>query len=646
MLERPPRRSEPPASPLIAVTDFFRSTWAGLVRNRAWFGSILIVVAGLLLAHAPTLPSAIRGDSVYAYAFEQCTGQFSNVAAPSSPETAITDGCDAVLTQRMSWEGWRRVRDAWEARRTLGSFIFSDIWRAAMDARTLTILDLILFVWPTRLLLPAAQSMTVLHLGLVALAAAGGVGFARCLRVSTTASIAAGLCAATSAVVLEAVLRGQYPQACIPASYAFFAGLVRLARGERYGVALTTAGASLAAMLYWQSVVVLGIGAVLFGAGMRWSGPFARNTFRRLLLVVVLCTVICLPAALPVFQAMLNGTESKFVMVPLGTPFPAITSDPKGMTDLIDEVPWFTLLSPTTGWLPVLPLLPAVVLGFKGRAGAAWGLIAVFGAIMALGPLPVVPWNGFVIEGYSTLARGSNWLYNAVYMWVPTASRMLHPMRWAMLLSVAMTAVAAIGFDEVRARWPKLAVPMLASAFAWATLIGPWPLLSTPFPTETVDAFEGCTDLVIAGDLPYMSGYEFGAADSALVHDDIHRLEGLLWIDRSPLDHFQSRGPVGDPTQKMQEIALTRLAQLNAALAGDPKASASLAGACVIYQPDWVVANGESIEPLLVSTFGPPTATFDSTSLFRFTKYKRMISIFRPAAPAPSSAPEPSSAPK
>ena len=103
MLERPPRRSEPPASPLIAVTDFFRSTWAGLVRNRAWFGSLLIVVAGLLLAHAPTLPSAIRGDSVYAYAFEQCTGQFSNVAAPSSPETAITDGCDAPPTQRMAW---------------------------------------------------------------------------------------------------------------------------------------------------------------------------------------------------------------------------------------------------------------------------------------------------------------------------------------------------------------------------------------------------------------------------------------------------------------------------------------------------------------------------------------------------------------
>jgi hypothetical protein len=641
MLERPPRRGEPPVSPLIAVSDFFRSTWASLVRNRAWFGSILIVVAALLLAHAPSLPSAMRGDSVYAYAFDECTGQFSNVAAPSPPETAVTDGCDAVLTQRVSWEGWRRFRDAWESRRTLASFLFSDIWQVALDARTFTILDLILFVWPTRLLLPAAQSMALLHLGMVALAAAGGVGFARSLRVSTTAGIAAGLTAATSAVVLEAVLRGQYPQACAPASFAFFAGLLRLARGERYGVALTTAGASLATMLYWQSVVVLGLGALLFGAGLRWSGPFARNTFRRLGVVVVLCTVICLPAAFPVLQVMANGTESKFVMVPLGTPFPDITSDPKAMTELIDEVPWFTLLSLKTGWLPVLPLLPAAVLGLKGRTGAAWAFIAIFGAAMALGPLPVVPWHGSVVEGYSTLERGSNWLYNAVYMSVPTASRMLHPMRWAMLLSVAMTAATAMGFDHIRDRWPKLALPLLGAAFGWAMLVGPWPMLHKPFPRATVDAFEGCTDLIIAGELPYLPGYEFGAADSALVHDDVHRLEGLLWVDRSPLDHFQSRGPVGDPTPKMQQIALTRTAQLNAALAGDPTASASLAGACVIYEPDWVMTNGESVEPLLVSAFGPPTATVESTSLYRFPKYKRMIEVFRPsAAPKSSAAPK------
>ena len=630
MLERPPRRAAPPSSPLPAVTDFFKAVWAGLVENRAWFGGIGIVVTALLLAHAPSLPSAIRGESIYAYAFDQCTGQFSNVAAPSSPETAITDGCDAVLTQRMSWEGWRRFRDAWEARRTLGSFLLTDIWQVALDARTLTILDLILFVWPTRLWLPAAQSMALLHLGLVALSAAGGVGFARSLRVSTTAGIAAGLTAATSAVVLEAVLRGQYPQACLPASLAFFAGLVRLARGERYGVALTTAGASLATMLYWQAVVVLGLGAVLFGAALRWSGPFARSTFPRLGVVIVLCTIICLPPAFPVLMAMVNGTESKFVMVPLGTPFPDITSDPKGMTDLIDEVPWFVLLSPKAGWLPVLPLLPAVVLGLRGRTGAAWSLIAIFGAGMALGPLPVVPWSGYVVEGYSTLERGSNWLYNAVYMWVPTASRMLHPMRWAMLLSVAMTAATAVGFDRLRDRWPKLALPMLGAAFGWAMLVGPWPLLHTPFPRATVDAFEGCTDIIIAGELPYMSGYEFGAADSALVHDDVHRLEGLLWVDRSPLDHFMSRGPVGEATVKMQQLNLTRSAQINAALAGDPTAAAALSGACVIYESDWILSNGESVEPLLVSAFGPPVATIESESLFRFPKYKRVLEVFRP----------------
>ena len=56
---------------------------------------------------------------------------------------------------------------------------------------------------------------------------------------------------------------------------------------------------------------------------------------------------------------------------------------------------------------------------------------------MALGPVPTVPWSGHVIEGYSTLPRGVNLLYQAVYQWVPTASRMCHPMRWGMLYATA-----------------------------------------------------------------------------------------------------------------------------------------------------------------------------------------------------------------
>ena len=45
---------------------------------------------------------------------------------------------------------------------------------------------------------------------------------------------------------------------------------------------------------------------------------------------------------------------------------------------------------------------------------------------------------------------------------------------------------------------------------------------------------------------------------------------------------------------------------------------------------DWILSNGESVEPLLVSAFGPPVATIESESLFRFPKYKRVLEVFRP----------------
>jgi hypothetical protein len=451
----------------------------------------------------------------------------------------------------------------------------------------------------------------------VGLAGVAGVGFAWAIGTSPLAGLAAGVVAGSSGVVVESVLRGQYPQASLPAALALFAGLVRMSRGQRGGTALCVAGAAAAALFYWQNVLVLGAGVALFGLGTRAAGPFAPGTARRLTIAVAITTVVCLPAALPVLATLARGAEEKLAIAPWGTPFPADTRDPRDLVDLIDEVPWFVLLSPRGGWLPVLPLLPAAIYGLRGRAGVGWGLLAVAGLLLTLGPLPVVPagFGGHVVAGYGALPRVGNPVYDFVYQWVPTASRMRHPMRWATLLAVAMTAVTARGVDGLRARWPDHALLAVATALAWVGFVGPWPLRESPFPGDTIAALAGCTAIVLPAEPP-------GDRE----RDDVRRLEGLLWVPRTPSDDH-GNGGTGAPSATMAAADVAREAALAAALDGEP---ADLGGACVLFEPQWVGSDGLAVRQRLLAAFGAPVATLVPTRLFAADGIPRRIEVYRP----------------
>lgn len=586
-----------------------------------WLVVLALLLATVFASHARGLAHGWAGDSLLGYRFDRCEGHLAAdavpriEATPASGPQHVTEGCDTIHSLRIGFDAWRRTRDAWDARGSVLSFALVDFWRVAVDARALNLLDLALFVWPARLALDPAAALAVLHVGLLALAAASGVLFARLLGASPLAGLAAGVVAGTSAVMLESVQRGHYPQGVLLGAFVFFAGLVRLVRGERGGIGLASVGAAFACLLYWQNAVVLGLGAALFLAGLRASGPFAPRTPLRLASAVAVVIVLCLPAAAPVVQALLAGTESKLAVVPWGTPFPVDTQDPDQYLDLLDEVPWYALLSPREGWIPVLPLLPVALFGLWRRDRVGFAALALVGAILALGPWPVLPGDlgGRVVDGYGGGERGENPLYQLVYQWVPTASRMRHPLRWATLLVVAMTAATAFGVDRLRARHPDHAVLAVLAGLAWAAFVGPWPLPERPFPRALLDATTSCSAIVLPA-----------RVNGPVELDDVHRLEALLWLPRAPEEGNGAMG-VGRLDPRRGEWSNARMEALAAALAGDPTA---MGDACVFFEPRWAGPRAAAIRGELVAAFGEPLATVRPTDLFAFNGYTRQIEVY------------------
>ena len=587
-----------------------------------WLLALFAVLATLLATHAPSLPGAVRGDIAYSYSFDLCEGHFVSEAAPAKREgRPSAEGCDTPYSQRMGWDGWRRAAEAWRARESTLGFLFVDLWHVATDARALNVVDLMVFMWPARLLFEPAAGLAALHLGLVALAVASGVVFARTLGASALAGAAAGIVVGGSGLVLESVQRGQYPQAVLAGALLFFAGLVRIVHGERHGVLLAAGGSGVAALLYWQNGLILGVGAVLFLVGSRLAGPFAAGTFRRLVAGAALAVAVCLVPAAPVIETMVKGEEMKVKVEPLGTPFPIGSTNSDDFVDLIDEVPYFILFSPAEGWIPALPLLPLALVGVARRERVGWALLAVFGATMALGPLPALPdgIGGGVIPGYGAMNRTENPAYPAVYQWVPTASRQRHPMRWATLLLVGMAAATAFGVDRARKKWPDHTLVAVVAGAGWVAWVGPWPLREADFPQEVVDALGSFEALV----LPRVPG---GERDL----DDVHRLEGLLWVPRAPA---RSRGTtgVGGPTPEMRTWSKSVEEALAARLGGAaPPAEDPLAGTCVIFEKSWFDQDGDRIRASLVRTFGDPAFALAPNDLFMADGTQRRVEVFLP----------------
>lgn len=589
-----------------------------------WLLAVATLLLVLLGTHAPSLPEAWRGEIAYSYAFDRCQGHFVSEAAPGPRPRPGAEGCDTIYSQRMGWDGWRRAVEHWQTRENVFTFLFVDLWTVATDARALNVLDLLLFMWPARFFFETpAAGLAALHLGMLVVGALSGVIFARALGASPLAAVAAGVVTGASGIVIESTQRGQYPQAAIIGALLFFAGMVRIVKGERHGVVLAGGGAALAALLYWQNGVILGFGAIVFLIGARIAGPFAPGTTKRLVAGAVLSVAIAAIPAVPVVEAILEGSESKMEVEPYGTAFPYDSTEMDELVDLIDEVPWFELFSPRSGWIPVLPLLPLALVGLANRKSAPWTLLALVGAVLALGPLPAVPdgWGFRQVEGFGAMDRTRNPFYELVYQWFPTASRQRHPMRWATLLTVAMAAATIYGVDRLRHRWPDHVLLAVLTGLGWAAWVGPWPLRQADFPQETVVAFSRCTELI----LPRIPG---GERDL----DDVHRLEGLLWLPRSPA-RSKGSGGVGKPTKEMQRWSEPFEAQMKTIMGAQARPDPDpLAGRCVIFEESWYGKDSARVRSRLAAAFGEePTFSVTPTDLFAADGTTRRVEVWVPS---------------
>lgn len=528
---------------------------------------LLAVLALVLLAHAPSLPGALRGESFYGHDLENCDSHLGPPLDRAARD--LTDGCDTLPSQRMAWDTLTRVQEAWQARHSTGGFLFREVWQATVEARALNLLDFFLAVWPARLLLPLGPALALLHLGPVLLATAAGFAYGRLAGASRLACVAGALVAGTSGAVIECCLRGQYPQALsLPTFLVYFAGIQRLRAGEAGGVRLTTGGLAASALLYWQNPLILLLGTTAWLAAGPWPD---RRAWRRAAIAVGIAAVVCLPAAWPVLRAL--GAEEKVDLVAWGTPFPAGSEDTRQLADLVDEVPWTVALSPSLGWLlPALPLLPLAFAGRLPRWIAVWALAG----LLILGPLPAVPeWLGTTdADTLGGVWRRENPVYTLVYQWVPSASRMRHPLRYGLLLAVALVALTVRGTDLWGEKRPRLAGWLVAAGAAWAVLVGPWPLRSSPLPADLLAAIAPCDEFLLAA-----------PASGDRQRNAIHRLEALAWKPAYPVDESRAGG-VGAPTGQQRARSAERVADLAAALRGDPGAVG--AGTCVLYDPDWL----------------------------------------------------------
>jgi hypothetical protein len=255
-------------------------------------------------------------------------------------------------------------------------------------------------------------------------------------------------------------------------------------------------------------------------------------------------------------------------------------------------------------------------MGLWGRRALPWAFLGTFGAVMILGPLPVVSvdYTGVHIDGFTSFGRAINPVYTFVYRWVPTASRMKHPLRYGALLSVALTAGVALGLDRLRAKLPDHAWIAGIAGLGWAALVGPWPLRTSPFPGAFVQGLAGCTEV----DLP-------GSPSGETALDDLHRLDGLTWIPRYPLDEKKAGG-TGLPSAEEMTRSGERADALAAMYRGGPWSLPDTA--CVLYDATWCAGtDGAPLKPN--GALGTPTTAL-SPHLFVSPKGgPRRVEVYR-----------------
>ncbi len=541
-----------------------KSRLLALASRYALLPSLLLA---LVLAHAGGLAEAWSGRAYFGCDLER-------------------DRCDTLYTLRLAHGALLRLQEAWagvDCPWDLPRFVVHDIWQTAVDARVLNMLDLALLLWPLRLLTDLGPALLLLHLGLLGLAMVAGWFFARALGANGLGAAAAAIVCGSSAVVMDSVSRGQYAQALLPFTLLYFAGLARMWRGRRLGLPMLVSGAVLAALSYWQNVLILGLGSVIFCLGaLAASWPRNPRLARELLLGLGLAFLFCLPAAWPLLEAMRAGSEHKLIQGSWGQPFlfptdQGWTPDCSSALAILDSISPGELFSPTSGWLlPALPLLvPAIFMAVFRRRHLPWLFLVLTGAVLVMGPLPLLS-QGPGGQSWEALGGGSrvvNPVYMWVFRWVPSASRMHHAMRWGSLMTVGLAAFSALGIHQLARRIPSLALATLVSGLLWVVFLGPWPLALNPFPGQVEQSLGTCSQVLVAPRLP-----QRGARRTP---GEFQLLQGLHQRPSYPIlfDALQGFAP---PTSRQREISFRRRNSLEALLSGSAPSSALPSQSCVL----------------------------------------------------------------
>lgn len=499
-------------------------------------------LARRLLAVAPALPVA-AAFAAHAAAVAAARGGERYVGGP------LLDR-DVLHAQRFAVETGAALRAAWDA--GIVSFVTGGAWAAPVRTGALNMLDFAL-VWPLRAWLEPATALSALNVTLLALAAAGGVAFARAIGAGPAGQAVAGAVASGSGMVFHHVVVGQYPQALVGPALIALAGLARAWRGEAHGTLLAAGGATIAGLLYWQYAVPLGVAAVVFAAGSLVAGDRPAPGFvRRAAVAGGLVAIALAPAAWAVVDAM---PELRTLAGPAwGTPLPDVAAGADPSRHELAAVGLDRVLRLDGAWLP-LGAVGLAALALRRRELAWWTLLAV-GLVLVLGPRPEVAGEPV-----------TNPVYEAVYRWVPTASRMKHPIRYGLLVVAGLAALSARGADRVAARDPRVGALAVALAVAWPWATKTHPLPSSPFPGAVAARLAACEEIWLPEDTDRKARCRWMP------------LDGLTFVARLPADRCTSRGVRGpSPEALARDEAVRPL--LARVLAGEGDALAP--GACVV----------------------------------------------------------------
>lgn len=486
-------------------------------------------------------------------------------------------------------------------------FALHGFWDATARTGALNALDFVLILWPARLLLPPGPAFVAIELGLLLAASVAGVVFARAVGAGPFGASAAGLVTGASGLVIHHLGVGQYPQAFVAAPLLALAALARTWRGERGGVPLAVGSMVASAALYWQNGVILGLGALGWLGAARLSGDRpAPGFWPRALGAAAITAALLVVPALPVVELARSG-HAAIGAVAWGTPLAPPTRGSEASYHLIDAVTWGRLFDPAAGWaLPALPLVPLLALGL-GRRERPWAAVGLLGLLMASGPWPRVP--EVLASTSADGARAANPLYAAVYQWVPSANRMRHPNRYALLLVAGTAGLAAAGADRLARRRPRTAGALVVGGAAWATWIGPYPLRANAFPGELLAQVETCATLLTPASGP--------AAECRYTQAD-----GLFWRPRYPVTWCAQRN-IPAPSKADLADNGVRVGALTRALAGDARALDP--GSCVLVD----LAGDPALVERLEVRFGAPTVVeVPANTLFADTQ-PHQLAIFR-----------------